>query len=496
VAEVVAPAEESRTLILTLMEEAGEKQNTEIRKMFVIFAVMFAIVTLCACIFGTMYSRKMTMPIRKLTEEVAKIDGGNLDYRIDITTGDEVEDLGNAFNSMTTQIREYVSNLAEVTAEKEKIRTEIQVASSIQADMLPQSEHAFENYTEFDLWASMAPAKGVGGDFYDFFLLDDDRMVLIMADVAGKGVPAALFMATACTLLRSHLTGSASLENTVAEVNDCLCANNKNGMFVTAFIGILTLSTGVITYINAGHCRPIICKSNGNCFYEKHYGGFVLAGMKKETYTQATLNMDAGDTLLLYTDGVTEATSKENELYGEERLLQFAAEHNGLEPKKMLERLWEEVKDWQKDAEQFDDVTMLAVRYNGNGYETVTDKARVENISFFTEYIENTLTGKGVRQNTINTILMAVDELLSNICYYSGADEITLGIKVANTVILYLEDDGIAYNPLKNPDPDLDKFLEQGKIGGFGIFLVKQSMDDVQYEYANEKNRITITKNR
>jgi sigma-B regulation protein RsbU (phosphoserine phosphatase) len=494
VAEVVAPAEESRGIILTLMQEVGQKQEAAIRKTFVNFMLVLAAVTIIVCVFGTMYSQKLTMPIRQLTEEVARIDGGNLDYRIHINTGDEVEDLGNAFNDMTEQIQEYVDNLAEATAEKEKIRTELQVASCIQADMLPKSEGAFIDYSEFNLWASMMPAKGVGGDFYDFFMLDDDNLVLIMADVSGKGVPAALFMATACTLLRSHLTGNISLENAMTEVNDCLCANNKNGMFVTTFVGILTLSTGILTYVNAGHCKPIICRKNGKCSYEEHYGGFVLAGLEEEAYTQTTMKMDNGDTLLLYTDGVTEATSREKELYGEERLLQFAVEHDGLAPKEMIEALWKSVEDWQKDAEQFDDVTMLAVTYNGNGYETKTDKACVENIPYFMDFIENILKMDGVDKKNMRTILMAADELLSNICYYSGALEMTVGIKVNQNIILYFEDDGKPYDPLNKPDPDVDKFLEEGRIGGFGIYLVKQRMEEVKYEYANNRNRLIIEK--
>lgn len=495
VAEVVAPAQENRGVILSLMDEVGQKQNNAIGKMFVTFAFMLAIVTVCACIFGTLCSRKLTMPIRRLTEEVAKIDGGNLDYRIDITTGDEVEDLGNAFNDMTGQIREYVNNLAEVTAEKEKIRTEIQVAYHIQADMLPAAEGAFEDCTEFDLWASMMPAKGVGGDFYDFFMLDEDRLVLIMADVAGKGVPAALFMATACTLLRSHLTGKVPLEKAMEEVNDCLCANNKNGMFVTAFVGILTLSTGILTYVNAGHCKPVICKKDGRCSYEEHYGGFVLAGMEDEVYTSSSLTIETGDTILLYTDGVVEATSVDKELYGEERLLEFAEEHSGLVPKKLLEDLWEAVADWQKNAEQFDDVTMLAVTYHGSGFETKSDKPYAENIPAFMDFIESTMKDNGVHKDTMYTVLMAADELLSNICYYSGASEMTVGIKVTQTVTLYFEDNGKPYDPLKKPDPDVDEFLDEGRIGGFGIYLVKQRMESVRYEYANNRNRLTIVKN-
>ena len=268
VAEIVEPAKESQEMILTMTEDVAKKQDIAIKTMLVILAVVMAAVTVFICLSGTLFSRKLTEPIRKLTNEVAKIDGGNLDYRISLHTGDEVEDLGNAFNGMAVQIQNYVKNLASVTAEKERIRSEIQVASRLQADMLPEAEGAFEERKEFDIGATMKPAKGVGGDFYDFFLLDENHLVLVMADVSGKGVPAALFMVVARTLIRSHLmSGDCStedfLEKEIMEINDSLCANNKNGMFVTAWIGVLELATGELVSVNAGHCHPLIMHGDG-----------------------------------------------------------------------------------------------------------------------------------------------------------------------------------------------------------------------------------------
>lgn len=232
--------------------------------------------------------------IRRLTNEVAKIDGGNLDYRIDITTGDEIENLGKAFNHMTDQIRQYIKSLNSVTVEKERIRTEIQVASQLQADMLPNARNAYEDRDEFSLYAIMTPAKGVGGDFYDFFLLDDDHLALIMADVSGKGVPAALFMVVSRTLLRSHIVKGVPLNQAVEKVNDSLCKNNKNDMFVTAWIGVLTISTGKLTFVNAGHCRPLIRQADGSCTYETTISGFLLAGMEETKYRQAEIRLNKG----------------------------------------------------------------------------------------------------------------------------------------------------------------------------------------------------------
>ena len=499
VAEIIAPAQAGQERILALTDEAATRQNQAIRQILIIFAAALAAATIFVSLFGTLYSRKVTEPICRLTNEVAKIDGGNLDYRIHITTGDEVEDLGTAFNHMTAQIQNYVVNIAAVTAEEERIRTEIQLASQLQADMLPDAEGAFSDKTEFLLAASMTPAKGVGGDFYDFFLLDDDHLVLVMADVSGKGVPAALFMVVSRTLIRSCITGDIPLEQAAEEINDRLCSNNKNSMFVTAWLGVLTLSTGDIAFVNAGHCRPLIRRQDGICRFETTLSGLVLAGMEGLTYRKGNIRLHQGDTLLLYTDGVTEATSLRKELYGEERLKAVAQEPGELTPDELLKKVWLDVDCFQRDAEQFDDITMLAVTYQGVGFREKTSDPSMECIGEFAEFVENELREQGVSVKTIMKLRMTIDEIYSNICYYSGATEVTLGVRVvedqepeSRTVMLYFEDDGIPYNPLDRPDPDVEELLEQRTEGGLGIYLVKKRMDWVTYEYLSGRNRLTV----
>lgn len=494
VAEVIAPAQESQDMILSLTEDMADRQDGAIRRMLLVFLGGLAAVMPFIGFLGTVFSAKITEPIRELTREVAKIDGGNLDYRIHIATGDEIEDLGCAFNGMAEQIRKYVENLASVTAERERIRTEIQVASRLQADMLPEVSGVFAERKEFMLAASMTPAKGVGGDFYDFFLLDDNHLALVIADVSGKGVPAALFMVVSRTLIRSHVVKDVPLEQVVQEINDSLCDNNKNDMFVTAWIGILTLSTGELSFVNAGHCRPLIRKQNGLCSFGSKRGGLVLAGMEGTPYSCTRMRLRQGDTLFLYTDGVTEATSRGQELYGEERLREIV-EDGGRTPEELLEGVREDVDRFQSGAEQFDDITMLAVTFRGNGFAEKTGEPDMESIREFTGFADAVLHEKGVSVKTIVKLQMAVDEIFSNICYYSGAKEITLGVKVEDqTVIMYFEDDGAPYNPLERQDPDVEELLEDREIGGLGIYLVKKRMDRTEYEYAGGMNRLTIVK--
>lgn len=514
VEEVVAPAKASQQLILSLTSDMAGRQDTAIRRVIAFFVAILFVIILLGCIFGTLFAKKLAEPIRTLTKDVAKLDGGNLDYRIRLNTGDEIEDLGHAFNGMAEQIQNYVDNLASITAEKERIRTEIQVASHLQADMLPEAEGAFDDRDEFDLAASMTPAKGVGGDFYDFFLLDENRLAMVMADVSGKGVPAALFMVVSRTLIRSRLMTVKNERDELAymaeEINRSLCDNNKNGMFVTAWIGVLDITTGEVAYVNAGHCRPLLRRKSGSCEYDDMLGGLVLAGMEDATYRQGSLRLRQGDTLLLYTDGVTEATSKQQQLYGEERLLRTIADAGSVTPEELLQELWKDVDEFQKDAAQFDDITMLAVTYHGNGFEEKSDKPDMDKMKDFADFVEDVLEENGISMKTVMKIQMTVDEIYSNICYYSGAEEVTVGIRIEESagqkgrgykagrakkeITLYFEDDGIPYNPLERPDPDVEKLLEQRKEGGLGIYLVKKRMDRMEYEYINERNKLTVYK--
>ncbi len=504
VAEIVAPAKESQEIILTMAAGVAKKQDAAIKQMLLIFAVVMVGLTLFISMCGTWFSGKITKPIQRLTGEVTKINGGNLDYRIHINTGDEVEDLGNAFNNMTAQIQNYIKNLANVTAEKERIRTEIQVASRLQADMLPDTEGAFEDRKEFAISAFMKPAKGVGGDFYDFFLLDENHLALVMADVSGKGVPAALFMVVSRTLIRSHLMAGVNetegfLEKAVSEINNSLCTNNKNGMFVTAWIGVLTLSTGELIFINAGHCPPFIIHSDGTFAYETASGGFVLGGMEGMPYRQSKVRLQKEDTLFLYTDGVTEATSIRKELYGESRLKTVAEKTGGISTENLIDAVWQDVDSFQKETEQFDDITMLAISYHGNDFVKKTGKPAKENIMEFAIFIEENLKKHGICMEDILKMQMTADEILSNICYYSKANEVTLGIGVekrqeVKNITLCFEDDGIPYNPLKKSDPDVAEPLEKRKTGGLGIYLVKKRMDSVAYRYEKDRNYLTVMK--
>lgn len=501
--EVIAPAKESQQDILALTDSVSGRQNEAIRRTMYLF---LAIVLGAAFVIGAIsvwFAKRLTDPICSLTSEVAGINGKNLDRRIHINTGDEVEELGNAFNRMTDQLQHYIGNLAAATAEKERIRTELSLASRIQADMLPDSCHAFRGRKEFKLYASTTPAKEVGGDFYDFFLTDEDHLVLLIADVSGKGVPASLFMVVAKTLLQSRITGNKFLAKIIAEVNEKLCAENKNGMFVTAWIGVLTISSGVLTYVNAGHNPPLLGNRKKGYEYIRERGGFVLAGLEGMTYKQRELQLTPGDILFLYTDGVTEANDETGSLYGEERLRRLINRRMETEPKRLAKAVWNDIQDFQGKEEQFDDITMLVLSYRGseapNWEEACSDKriltgpAKLTRLATVQNFVEETLKERNVKPEDVRRFLIASDELFSNICRYSGAGEVIVecGTK-GGTAQLTFEDDGVEFDPLKKHPPDVDAPLEQRKEGGLGIYMVRTMMDEMSYERVGGKNRLTV----
>lgn len=362
--EVLVPANEGMEKILEKAEEVEKRQDAAIDGLGTIFFVIYVGITLFVCLIAAKFSRKLADPIHKLTKAVAELNGGNLDKQVQLHTKDELEELAHAFNKMARQIKQDMIDIAESAQKAERARMEISVAARLQIDMLPKAEEIMGVKKEIILDTYIKPAKGVGGDFYDFFLVDEDHLALVMADVSGKGIPAALFMAMAKTTIRSLITRKQPLDQTAKKINDSLCANNKNDMFVTAWLGVLTLSTGHLTYVNAGHCSPLLLRKDGSAAYETFRSGFVLAGMEDTVYRSNEMVLKQGDTLLLYTDGVTEATNSKKELYGEERLYKSAA-GLGFLPTDLLETVREDVEDFQKEEEQFDDITMLALTYRG-----------------------------------------------------------------------------------------------------------------------------------
>ena len=329
------------------------------------FIVILALIILCVVLMVRRFSRNLTAPLIALGKDVQTISSGDLDYRAEIRSNDEIGDLAKSFNGMAASLKEYIENLTAVTAEKERIGAELDVATHIQKSMLPCIFPAFPDRKEFDVYATMNPAKEVGGDFYDFFMVDDTHLAVVMADVSGKGVPAALFMVIGKTLIKDHTEPGISLGDVFSDVNNMLCDSNSEGLFITAFEGVLDLVTGEFRYVNAGHEPPYICKQGEGYEAYRIKAGFVLAGMEDLRYREGSLQLSAGDRIFLYTDGVTEATDAENQLYGSERLHRVLNDHLDANPEALLAAVKADVDHFVGDAPQFDDITMLCMEYRG-----------------------------------------------------------------------------------------------------------------------------------
>lgn len=362
--EVLAPAAAIQGRILSMTEKAKAQINRNIQFIILLLCATALIVFVMIAVMSGRLAARLTKPIAKLTDDVTQIGDGNLEYHNELHTGDEIETLSTAFEKMTVKLVEYINNLTSVTAEKERIGAELNVATKIQASMLPSIFPAFPEREEFDIYATMLPAKEVGGDFYDFFMIDEDQLAVVIGDVSGKGVPAALFMVIAKTLIMNHAQERKQPSEVFTEANRQLCESNEGEMFVTGWMGVLTISTGEFTYVNAGHNPPLLKSGDGDFEYLVGRSGFVLAGMEGMKYRQTTMQLHPGDILYIYTDGVTEATDTGNELYGEERLKTVLDEYKGLELEDMLHKIKEDIDVFVKGAPQFDDITMLALRIN------------------------------------------------------------------------------------------------------------------------------------
>ena len=368
-ADILAPAYAEREEIELLADETTRNVDKQILYSNLILIALFAAAILFVIIITARISAKITEPISLLTHEVERIGDGHFSYTSQIHTGDEVEGLSRSFERMTAELRNYIDNLARVTAEKERIGAELDVATKIQASMLPSIFPPFPERSEFELFASMDPAKEVGGDFYDFFLVDDNTLAVVIADVSGKGVPAALFMVIAKTLIKNNAQYGRNPEEVFGTVNNLLCENNDTGLFVTAFIGYLDIPSGRLTYTNAGHNPPLL-HNGGESFKRLRIDpGFVLAGMEGFLYKQGEITLTKGGELFLYTDGVTEAVNNGEEIFGDPRLLETANTCIGLPLNEFTVSIRREIDRFADGAEQADDITMLMLRYNGGSEE-------------------------------------------------------------------------------------------------------------------------------
>lgn len=318
---------------------------------------------------GVYLHRVLLRPLNIINAETTRfsIENTAAEHKLQdrIRNRDEIGQLAGSIDRMEEQIETYITDITQITAERERISTELSLATRIQAAFIPHIFPPFPHRPEFSLFASMDPAKEVGGDFYDFFLIDEDHLGLVMADVSGKGVPAALFMMASKIILQSCAMLGQSPAEILTKTNEAICSNNQEGMFVTVWLGILELSTGKLKAANAGHEYPIFKQPDGNFELYKDRHGFVVGGMSGVRYREYEIQMEPGSKLFVYTDGVPEATNADKELFGSERMLTALNEEPDAAPETILKNVRRAVDGFVQEAEQFDDLTMLCITYLG-----------------------------------------------------------------------------------------------------------------------------------
>ena len=365
VSNVIAPAKDIRESISTNTESVVSSVLQGVLRVIRSCLVLTAVILLVITLSAGHFSHRITDPLKELTADVNEISEGNLERRTSVSTDDEIGNLAVSFNHMTDSLQKYIADLKEVTAREERIAGELAVATKIQSSMLPKDFDAFSSHKVFDLYATMTPAKEVGGDFYDFFFTDDDHLGMVMADVSGKGVPAALFMVIAKTLIKNRALFGGSPGEVLKYANEMLCEQNEEELFVTVWMAIIEISTGKGIAANAGHEHPVIKRAGGKWELVEYRHSPAVATMSGLKFREHEFELYPGDSLFVYTDGVPEATRADNEMYGTDRMIDVLNRQDNASCEQLLASVKEDIDTFVEGADQFDDITMMTVSWRG-----------------------------------------------------------------------------------------------------------------------------------
>lgn len=457
-----------------------------------LFIVIFILISL-------LVQRIVINGIYQVNGSLKQITNGNLDVVVNVRHNKEFRDLSDGINTTVDALKRFIEE------EKNRNAQDLAMAKSIQSSSLPTLFPPYPERDEFNIYAKMDTAKEVGGDFYDFFFIDGQRFVFLIADVSGKGIPAALFMMRAKTLIKSLAeTRTKSPAEIFNETNNSLCENNDSEMFVTAFMAMVDVSSGEMTYVNAGHNPPIVILNN-EANYLKVRPSFVLGGIKNFKYKEEHLKLNPGDSVYLYTDGVSEATNEKQELYGEDRLLNlFKNVVSPIDDTKMIETISQDIDNFVAGYEQSDDITQVCFTYLARS-SSLKDKQKLflpaseETLELLTNLISKKLEDINVEFKDIYNVSLVIEEIFANIKNYA------YGGKIGNFIFAYQIKDsmlsmefidfGVEFNPLTKNDPNITLDAKDRPIGGLGIYLVKSLMDDVTYRYYDNSNHLKMSKN-
>ena len=486
--------------LLCMQRPASELVNMIMPYIFIILGCTLVLVVMSTIFVSIFLKKSIINPVNMVSREATRFATQN-------TKGEPLgkisrykvfDDLSVSIDDMETELTEYIDNLTAVTAEKERMGAELDIARRIQTGMIPSVFPPFPDRKEFEIYASMTPAKVVGGDFYNFFFIDNNHLALVIADVSGKGVPAALFMMVTSILISEKTSsGGYSPAEVLSEINDSVCSRNKAGMFVTVWLGILEVSTGRIICANAGHEDPAVCRKNGEFELVRSKHGLVLGTIENIEYKNIEFTLNSGDKLFLFTDGIPEAKNGEGRRFRIDGMLSALNKYSDRNPQEIIEGVQSSVDEFAGDAPQFDDMTMLCFKMNGGVIaESLTTEASLNKLNEVKSLVNGVLDRLGCPKKTKKKIALSVEEVFVNIADYAYGDNSgTVGVDVEGSVkgiTVTFKDSGTRYDPLEKEDPDLSLSAEERKIGGLGIYLVKRNMDDVAYSYIDGQNVLTL----
>jgi sigma-B regulation protein RsbU (phosphoserine phosphatase) len=468
---------------------------------------------------GTQWT--VTRPLAQIAERMAQFMRQRPDEQAsgqtpELPRGDEAAYLAQSFSKMASVIRsqqtalqeantsleqrvqERTAELRRTTAEKERIGSELRIASEIQKSILPRTFPPFPDRTDFEIYATTIPALEMGGDFYDFFLIDDKRLGVVIADVSGKGVPAAIFMAVSRSLIKATALASVSPSECLEHVNRLLCPDNESAMFVTVFYGILHTESGELEFSNGGHNVPYVIGGD-RLVPVGTPSGMALGIMDDVRYQTSRFSLTAGETLVLYTDGVTEAMDAQGRLFSAPRFEQTLYRLSTQRPIDLLTKVVEDVQAFSSGALQADDITMLALRYRQPALLELTLANRSSELQRLASEIEQFAQNHRIPDADVHALSLALDEVITNTISYGyddqGAHEIRVRLTLADgRLSAEVEDDGRPFDPLTAPQPDLTSAVEDRPVGGLGIHLVRSLMEQVDYRRESGKNHLIMSK--
>ena len=435
-------------------------------------------------------NRDIINPIDKLINIANKVGKGE-DIQIKIEKPEEFAQLASTYDKMTKDIK-------SITLERAKINSELSIAKVIQASSLPSIFPPYPDRKDFDIFASMEAAKEVGGDFYDFFFINENQFMFLIADVSGKGVPAALFMMTVKTMINNLSQIGYSPKKLIENINKKVCEINKQGFFVTMLACIVDVNTGKMSVINCGHNPPLIKRNNGRYEFLKLASNFPLGIFEDADFELFETTMNPGDLIYTYTDGITEAVNADDKIYGEDRLYDCINNIEADSPKDIAQNVKTSILQYTESVPQSDDITMLIFKYNGHQSDEkiFREIANRDNYKLMCSWLQDAYKEWGVGKELANKLDMSAEEVYANIAFYaypekSGMVEVQLK-KSDDNILMEFRDEGIEYNPLEKPDPDINLPPEERPLGGLGIFMIKKIADVISYKRENNKNILTM----